>query len=116
MLKREVNSFTYAIRGIISAFKTEPHLRFHLFAAVLVVGVGFWVNLDANEWSIIAICIAMVFAAELFNTAIEKLTDLVSPAYNKTAGLVKDVAAGAVLVVAIAAVLVGLLIIAPKLY
>ena len=115
MLKREVKSFGYAIKGIAGAFRTEKHLQFHLLAAIAVTALGFWVKLNATEWCIIIICIAMVFVAELFNTAIEKLVDLVSPEYNRTAGLVKDVAAGAVLVASVASAIVGLIIIANKL-
>lgn len=114
MLKREVKSFGYAIKGLASAFGTEKHLQFHLLAAVAVTVIGFWVQLNTTEWSVIIICIAMVFVAELFNTAIEKLVDLVSPEYNKTAGLVKDVAAGAVLIASVAAAVVGVIIIGSK--
>ncbi|MES2691589.1 MAG: diacylglycerol kinase family protein [Bacteroidota bacterium] len=114
MLKREVKSFGYAIKGVISAFKSEKHLQFHLLAAAAVTALGFWLKLNTIEWSIIIICIAMVFVAELFNTAIEKLVDLVSPEYNKTAGLIKDVAAGAVLLASIAAAIVGVLVIGNK--
>lgn len=115
MLKRELKSFGYAIKGIASAFRTEKHLQFHLLAAVAVTVLGFWVKLNATEWCIIMICIAMVLVAELFNTAIEKLVDLVSPEYDRIAGLVKDVAAGAVLIASIASAVIGVIIIGSKL-
>lgn len=107
MLKREIRSFGYAFRGLASAFRSEPHLRFHLLAAVAVVAAGCWFGLTRTEWCVVVLCIASVFAAELFNTAVEKLVDLVSPGYNKTAGLVKDLASAAVLITAAGAAIAG---------
>ena len=113
-LRRFGTSTSNAINGIYQAVKTELHIRYHLVAAVVVVVLGIVTPIRPIEWMIIAMLIGSVLAAELFNTAIEKLTDLVSPDKHPQAGLVKDLAAGAVLVIAIVAALVGAIIFIPK--
>lgn len=85
-----------------------------MLIAIVVIAVGFFFGISKLEWLIIILVIGMVISAEIFNTSIEILTDLVSPEENKKAGRVKDLAAGAVLVSAIAAVVLGLLIFLPK--
>jgi diacylglycerol kinase len=114
-LRLRMKSFADARKGITTALKTELHLRVHVLAAVLVVLAGWLLHISSTEWMFVLICMGGVITAELFNTAIEKLVDLVSPEYNKQAGFIKDVAAGAVLVNAIIAALVGLFIFIPKL-
>ena len=93
----------------------EQNLSFHLIASVIVIIAGFVLGITRTEWMIIALCIGVVIAAELFNTAIEKLVDLVSPERHPIAGQVKDIAAGAVLICAAAAAIVGLIIFIPYL-
>jgi diacylglycerol kinase len=97
------------------ALRSELHLQFHAVATVVVIGLGFYFALTATEWMMVALAVGTVWSAELVNTAIEALTDLVSPEYHPLAGKAKDVAAGAVLVTAIAALLVGLFIFGPRL-
>lgn len=111
--KKQLRSFGYAWKGICSCVGREQNLSFHLIATVIVVAVGWWLNISRTEWMIVIACIGVVIAAELFNTAIELLVDLVSPQRHPIAGRVKDVAAGAVLVCAIAAAAIGTLIFAP---
>jgi diacylglycerol kinase (ATP) len=96
------------------ALRSELHLQFHAVATVAVVGLGFYFNLTSTEWMLVALAVGTVWTAELANTAIEALTDLVSPEYHPLAGKAKDVAAGAVLMAAIAALVVGLLIFGPR--
>lgn len=108
-------SFVYAFKGIKHALYTQRNFRVHLLIAILVVVAGFFLNINSMEWLAIIIMMTIVFSAELFNTAIEGLVDLISPEYNKKAGIIKDCAAAAVLCTAIAAVIVGILIFAPKL-
>ncbi|MBK9335124.1 MAG: diacylglycerol kinase family protein [Lewinellaceae bacterium] len=110
------NSFRYAFRGLADLFRTQPNARFHLAASVAVVLAGFWFDISRLEWIAVAFCIALVLALEAVNTAIEYLTDLVSPDYHPLAGKAKDVAAGAVLVAAIGSAAVGVLVFLPKLY
>jgi diacylglycerol kinase len=114
-LRLRMKSFADAGKGITTALKTELHLRVHAVTAVLVVLAGWLLHISSTEWMFVLICMGGVITAELFNTAIEKLVDLVSPDYNRQAGFIKDVAAGAVLVSAIIAALVGLFIFIPKL-
>ena len=111
--RRRVASFGHAGRGVWSALRSEVHLRFHAVATVVVIGLGFYSGLSRLEWALVALSVACVWAAELMNTALEALTDLVSPAYHPLAGKAKDVAAGAVLLAALGALVVGALVFIP---
>jgi diacylglycerol kinase len=113
---RLVKSFGYAIRGIASVFLHERNMHVHLFAALLVIIVGFLLAISSLEWCAVLLCIAMVWTAELFNSALETLTDLVSPDYNAQAGKAKDIAAGAVLLASLWAVVIAAIIFLPKIY
>lgn len=113
--KKQLRSFGYAWKGIRCCVGKEQNLSFHLIATVLVVIAGWQLDITRTEWAILLLCIGMVIAAELFNTAIEKLVDLVSPGRHPLAGQVKDIAAGAVLVCAATAAMVGLIIFVPYL-
>ncbi|MCD0487751.1 diacylglycerol kinase family protein [Pedobacter sp. MC2016-14] len=114
-MRRLIKSFGYAFKGITWAFKTQPNFKFHCAAAALVLLAGYGLKLSSSEWIWIATAIGMVLSAELLNTAIEVLVDLVSPQYNIKAGQVKDLAAAAVLLVALIAATIGLIIFIPKL-
>jgi len=107
-------SFKYAFNGLFDLVKTQSNARIHLFITTVVLVAGVYFKLSAVEWSIIVLTIALVFAAEAFNTALEYLTNLVSPNYHPLAGKTKDVAAAGVLICAIAAVLIGIIIFLPK--
>lgn len=115
-LRRERTSFGYALRGLRQALGQELHLRFHAFATVLVLVVATLLTLSRTDWALIVVAIGSVWAAELVNTAVERLTDLASPEFHPLAGQAKDVAAAAVLVTAIAAAAVGLLVLGPPLW
>lgn len=113
LLKR-ANSFKFAFKGIIIAIKTQANMRIHMVAAIIVVTTGFYFQISYAEWILIVLAIGFVVSAELFNSAIEFLTDLISPQKNTIAGNVKDIAAGAVLISAISAAIIGLIIFLPK--
>jgi len=113
-IKKRRHSFIYAFKGIIYAIKTQHNLWIHLTASVLVVVFGFYFQISIYEWIAVILCIGSVITSEIFNSAIEALTDLVSPDYNEKAGLVKDLAAGAVLISAIISAIIGLIIFIPK--
>jgi diacylglycerol kinase (ATP) len=98
-----------------AALHTEPHLKFHAAATVLVVALAAALPLTAAERALLALAIGLVWAAELLNTALEALVDVVSPGLDPRAGRVKDVTAGAVLVAAIASAACGVLVLGPPL-
>jgi diacylglycerol kinase len=112
--RKFIASFSFAIKGVILLFKEEQNAKVHLTAAVLVLLSAWFFHIEPYEWMTCIICIVMVFAAEGFNTAIEKLTDLVSPEIQPVAGKVKDLAAGAVFLISLGALAVGFLIFLPK--
>ncbi len=116
MIRKEIKSFGHAFRGIGVALASETHLKIHVGVLFLVVAFGIWLQISTTEWLICLICFGGVISAELFNTAIESVVNLVSPEIHPLAGKAKDVAAGAVLVSAISAAIVGLIIFIPKLY
>lgn len=110
LIKKFLKGFHYAFNGILQTASSESNMWVHLFAALVVIGCGFYFKITPTEWCIVAICIGMVMGAELFNTAIEQLTDLAHPQQHPDAGKVKDAAAGAVLVIAIGAAVAGLVV------
>lgn len=112
--KKLINSFKYAIEGFISSFKTERNMKIHVLAMIIVVILGMYLNLSLIEWCFIAISIALVIGAELFNTAIETIVDMISPQKNPKAKLAKDISAAAVLAFAIGSAIIGLIIFVPK--
>ena len=110
--QQRIRSFGFAFQGLSVLFK-QPNAWIHLCAALSVIGLASYFAVQRWEWVVLILCIIIVLAAEAFNTAIEHLTDLVSPDYNPLAGKVKDVAAAAVLLCALGAAVVGLLILKP---
>jgi len=108
-------SFGQAYRGILYSWKTQRHFRFHIVAGVIVLLAAWLLRLTRWEWAILLLTIGSVIAAEVMNTAVEIVVDLVQPNFHPLAGMAKDVAAGAVLVTAIQAVLVGIVIFGPPL-
>jgi diacylglycerol kinase (ATP) len=114
-MKKLINSFGYAFKGVAHATATQLNFRIHLGATVLAVAFGWFLNISVSEWLWIALCITLVLVTELFNTMIEALTDLVSPGYNEKAGHIKDMSAGAVITSAIFALVTGIIIFLPKL-
>ena len=113
MLKERLNSFKYAIKGIGLLFG-EPNAKIHLGFTLLTIAGGFFFSVNKTEWCILILAISAVLSAEALNTAIEYLTDLVSPNHNELAGKTKDVAAGAVLILAIGAAIIACIIFLPK--
>jgi diacylglycerol kinase (ATP) len=113
--KKQLRSFGYAWKGIRCCIGKEQNLSFHLIATVVTVIAGFLLEITRIDWMIVILCIGVVIAAELFNSAIEKLVDLVSPEQHPIAGQVKDIAAGAVLVCAATAAIIGLIVFIPYL-
>jgi len=113
-IRRLIKSFGYALKGLHQMVKTEQNARVHLMVTVLVLIAALLFGLTATEWCLILLCMALVWAAEAFNTAIETVTDHLFKERNETARIIKDVAAGAVFVCAVAAAACGLIIFIPK--
>ena len=103
-MKKQLKSFKAAFVGILSAIKSEGHLRFHLVAAFYVIVFSFFYNLSKAQWAVVLLLIGAIIAAEFFNTAIENVCDLVTKEYNERIKIAKDVSAAAVLVLSIVAV------------
>ena len=112
--KKLINSFKYAISGIITSFRTERNMKIHILVMILVIIAGIIFKLSLLDWIILVIMFGLVISAELFNTAIETTIDMITKEKNEKAKIAKDVAAGAVLVLAVASVIVGLIIFIPK--
>lgn len=112
--KKIVNSFKYAICGIITGFKEERNMKIHTLAVIIVVILGITLKISKTEWIICLILFGIVISAELFNTAIETVVDIAMPEINEKAKIAKDVSAGAVLIQAIISAIIGIIIFAPK--
>ena len=109
-------SFKYAASGIVHVLRTQPNARLHAVFTLAVTTVGLWLELSRIEWAILVATMAVVWAAEFVNTAIEAAIDLVTEERRPLAKAAKDAAAGGVLMAAILAAIVGLLILGPPLW
>ncbi|KOS67995.1 UDP kinase [Lysinibacillus contaminans] len=111
--RKFIRSFGYACEGIVTACKEQNFLS-HLVSAMIVLIAGYFTGLSRIEWIIVLLLIALMFALEMMNTAIERVVDLASPDIHPLAKQAKDIAAGAVLVFAVFSAIIGLLIFLPK--
>lgn len=109
-----IASFKYAFQGMWVLFSSQPNARIHLAAILVTTIAGIILGCSATEWAILVLTFGLVVMAEAFNTALEYLTDLVSPDYHKLAGKTKDIAAAGVLIAAITAIFVAFFIFLPK--
>ena len=112
--KNLINSFKYAFQGIGTVIKKERNMKIHITMMILVIISGIIFKISTMEWFTCIILFALVIGSEMINTAIETVVDLVMPNINDKAKITKDSAAGAVLVQAIAASIIGLIIFIPK--
>ncbi|GIO97985.1 diacylglycerol kinase family protein [Paenibacillus lautus] len=103
-------AFGCAIRGILTAVQTERNMKIHIAAALIVFIAAALLQLDRMSWLFLLLAIALVFIAELVNTAVEAIIDLISPEEHVLARVAKDTAAGAALVAAVFAVVIGILV------
>ena len=108
-------SFGYAFQGIFNTIRTESNIKIHCAAAILVTIFGIWLQISKTEWMICFILFGLILALELVNTAVEATVDLFTEERKPLAKKAKDAAAGAVLIAAIFAVVIGILIFIPKL-
>lgn len=111
MRKRSIiSSFNYAVSGIILALKTEKHMRIHYGIAIGVILLSLFFDFSRTEFLLLLFAISLVIVAEMINTALEKVVDLITKDYHPLARLVKDISAGAVLIAAINSIVVGYLL------
>ena len=115
-MKRLRDSFSYAITGLLEMWKRERNLRIQFFMLAGAVAAGFILHISTLEWVAVILSGAAVLSAEMFNTALEAMADIVSPGYNHKVRFLKDAAAGAVLVISVGAAAVGLIIFLPKIW
>jgi len=108
--------FSFAWNGLVIMLRNERNFRIQVIAALIVVMAGYIFKLTKAEWLFIVSVSGMVLVAEMINTTIEKTIDYVKPEHHPTAKLIKDVAAGAVLLAAITAAIIGVIIFLPKIY
>lgn len=111
-----IRSVRYALQGLAVMLRTQHNAWIHLAATVLVCAFGLYVRLDRTEWCWIVVAIVSVWTAEALNTAFELLADAASPEYHPLVGKAKDVAAGAVLVAALGATVIGVLVLGPHIW
>jgi diacylglycerol kinase (ATP) len=109
-------SFSHAFRGWHYVLRTQKNAWIHSAIAAVVFILGLWLQLPPRDWAVIILTTAVVFAAEFMNTAIEAVVDLASPEPHPLAKIGKDVGAAAVLVAALAAILIGILLVGPPLW
>ncbi len=111
-----IKSFGYAWDGILYCFKSQLNFRIHLVLLSCVIIAGFLLKVSNTEWLVIIVCAMLVLVLEMINTALEYLCNLVTENYNPAVKIIKDVAAGAVLLSAIGSVIIALIIFLPKIF
>jgi diacylglycerol kinase (ATP) len=109
-LRKWIKSANHAIEGILHASKTQRHMRYHLYAAVMILLLSFSIGVSWEEFTALVVLSIMVISVEMINTAIESITDVLFKDYDPRAKAIKDIAAGAVLITAMGAVVIGYII------
>ncbi len=114
-MRNFLSSLAHAWRGISRVANAESNFRIELALASLAMISGYFLNFARWEWALVIFCVGLVLACELFNSALERLADVVAESEDERVGLLKDMAAGAVLVAASTAAVIGVLILLPRL-
>lgn len=112
-LRRWLKSANFAIEGILHGVKTQKHLRYHFITAAIVLFTGYILGISGTEFIIISLAVIIVLSAEMLNSAVEAIVDLISPEYSEKARIAKDLAAGAVLIAAFGAAILGYIVLFP---
>ena len=115
-MKKRLAAFRYAFQGILHGCKTEMHMRIHVAATALVIGLGFFFHVSAWEWCVLVLCMGFVISAELLNAAIERLSNRITTEHDSLIGQAKDLAAGAVLIASLSALVAGIIIFLPRIW
>ncbi|WP_047414698.1 diacylglycerol kinase family protein [Cellulophaga sp. Hel_I_12] len=111
-----VKSVGFALRGALLLIKTEASIKVQVFIGLLITAAGFYFEISNTEWILQIFAIALVIGIEGMNTAVEKVADFIQPEFDPKIGFIKDIAAGAVMIVSIAATIIGLIIYVPKFF
>ncbi len=114
-LRKWIKSANFAIEGILHGAKTQAHLRYHFFSAAFVLLLSYVLGVSRSEFIVISLAVILVILAEMLNSAIETVVDLISPEYSEKARIAKDIAAGAVLITAFGAAVLGYIVLFPYL-
>ena len=109
-------SVAYAWSGLVHTFRSHRNARWHVVAALAAIALATWLRIDSTRWAILLLTIGAVCAGETINTTVEALVDLLSPEWHERAKVAKDVSAGAVLLLAVTAIAVGLIVLGPPLW
>ncbi|GGW22553.1 diacylglycerol kinase [Arenibacter certesii] len=115
-LTNRIRSIGFAAKGAILLIKTEASIKVQVFICLVMTVAGFYFEITNTEWCLQIMSIALVLGMEGMNTAIEKVADFVQPNFDPKIGLIKDISAGAVMLVSIAACIIGIIIYGPKLF
>ncbi|SDL84467.1 diacylglycerol kinase [Kriegella aquimaris] len=114
--KNRIRSVGFALRGALLLIRTEASIKVQVGIAIIVTAAGFFYNLSATEWILQIFAIGLVMGIEGINTAVEKIADYIQPEFDEKIGFIKDISAGAVMLVSIAASIIGVIIYFPKIF
>jgi diacylglycerol kinase (ATP) len=114
--RKRIKSFSYAFSGLKGIILREHNFRIHLLAALIALILGFVLELKGGEWIALILVISLVLVTEILNSALEALSDIISPEYHESVKRAKDYSAAAVLVAAIASLVVGAFLFLPKFF
>lgn len=114
--KNRVKSVGFALKGMFLLLRTEASIKVQFVIALITAAAGFYFEISTTEWILQCLAIGLVMGIEGMNTAVEKLSDFVQPEHDEKIGFIKDVSAGAVMIVSILASIIGLLIYIPKIF
>lgn len=115
-LVNRLKSVGYALRGALLLIRTEASIKIQIFITLVMTALGFYFEISNTEWILQVFAIAMVLGIEGMNTAVEKVADYIQPEFDPKIGFIKDIAAGAVMLVSIAATIIGCIIYIPKIF
>ena len=115
-LVNRIKSVGFALKGALLLIRTEASIKIQVFIAIIMTAAGFYFNITNTEWILQILAIALVLGIEGINTAIEKISDFIQPEFDVKIGFIKDISAGAVMLVSIAASIIGLIIYVPKIF
>jgi len=113
-LVNRIKSVGFALKGALLLIRTEASIKIQIFITLVMTAAGFYFEISSIEWILQIFAIAMVLGIEGMNTAVEKIADYIQPEFDLKIGFIKDISAGAVMLVSVAAVIIGLIIYLPK--